>query len=459
MYNSKKRCYQKRGISLIALIITIIVIIILAAIVIGVAMSTPESANKAKFLGDISEIQQDVAIKRAQNLTPSINNEEIDMNTGFTKVFIRKTPGGSREDGWVVNLDNINVKNSTLGNGYNGVSEGSEIVFGEDAPDVYVYDSNGEVYYAKGIRENGSKVYSINYSTNEPENSSIWNFDESTGTIIGYKGGDVTELVVPAFIGGDRVNSIKGDSVGFTGILQGKNIQILTVSNGITEIGDFAFYSSKSVTRVNLPNSVTTLGVCAFSTCLNLTSINLPDSITTIKSTALGTCPKLTSIKIPSGTSIIGPYAFYGTGITSITIPNTVTTIQASAFSGCRSLKSVVIPDSVTDIGDNTFNTCISLEAISIPSGVKSLKTAVFSDCSSLKSVVISEGVTSIVNYAFRGCTSLTSLNIPSTVTSIANYSFYQCSNITEININKAEVSLGGTPPWGATNAHVNWKI
>jgi hypothetical protein len=39
---------EKKGISLIALIITIIVIIILAAIVIGVALNTPESANRAK---------------------------------------------------------------------------------------------------------------------------------------------------------------------------------------------------------------------------------------------------------------------------------------------------------------------------------------------------------------------------------------------------------------------------
>jgi type II secretory pathway pseudopilin PulG len=457
MFDSKKRCYKNKGISLIALIITIIVIIILAAIVIGVAMSTPESANKAKFLGDISEIQHDVAIKRAENLTPAINNEEIDMDAGFTKVLIRKTPGGNQEDGWVVNLDNINVKNSTLGNGYNSVSEGSEIVFGEDAPDVYVYDSNGEVYYAKGIRENGSKVYSINYSTNEPENNSIWNFDEATGTILGYNGGDVTELVVPAFINGVRVNSIKGNSVSYKGILFDKNIQILSISNGITEIGDYAF-SKSNIVKANLPNSVTTLGVCAFSTCLNLSSINLPDSITTIKSTALGTCVKLTSIRIPSGTSVIGPYAFYGTGITDVTIPDTVTTLQSSVFNGCRSLKSVTIANTVTDLGDNTFNNCISLETISIPTGVKTLKTGVLSNCTSLKSVVIPVGVTSIVNYSFTGCTALTSLNLPSTVTSIANYAFYQCTGITQININKAEVSLVGTPPWGAVNAQVHWN-
>ncbi len=58
---------QKKGISLIALIITIIVIIILAAIVIGTALTTPESANRAKFASDMSEVQHAVSVKLADN--------------------------------------------------------------------------------------------------------------------------------------------------------------------------------------------------------------------------------------------------------------------------------------------------------------------------------------------------------------------------------------------------------
>jgi type II secretory pathway pseudopilin PulG len=57
---------NQKGISLIALIITIIVIIILAAIVIGSAVRTPESANWAKFCGNYSEIQSAVATQSAE---------------------------------------------------------------------------------------------------------------------------------------------------------------------------------------------------------------------------------------------------------------------------------------------------------------------------------------------------------------------------------------------------------
>jgi type II secretory pathway pseudopilin PulG len=154
----------EKGISLIALIITIIVIIILAVIVIGGAMNTPESANKAKYLGDLSEVQQAVAIKRAENLMPTINNIEADMNDGFTKITMKRTSTGDTEDGWVVNLNNIGIKNSTLGNGYDEVVENSEIIFGDEAPDVYVYDANGEVYYAKGYKDGNDTIYSQTYT-------------------------------------------------------------------------------------------------------------------------------------------------------------------------------------------------------------------------------------------------------------------------------------------------------
>ena len=58
------------GISLIALIITIIVIIILAAIVIFSGLNTPDRANLAKFVQEISDfrlaVQQDFMNKKAE---------------------------------------------------------------------------------------------------------------------------------------------------------------------------------------------------------------------------------------------------------------------------------------------------------------------------------------------------------------------------------------------------------
>ena len=57
---------RNKGISLIALIITIIVIIILAAIVVGGSLNTPERANWAKFTSDYSNIQEAINIKQTE---------------------------------------------------------------------------------------------------------------------------------------------------------------------------------------------------------------------------------------------------------------------------------------------------------------------------------------------------------------------------------------------------------
>ena len=51
---------RSKGITLIALIITIIVIIILAAIVIGGVFNTPKQASYAKFCSDIATAQEAV---------------------------------------------------------------------------------------------------------------------------------------------------------------------------------------------------------------------------------------------------------------------------------------------------------------------------------------------------------------------------------------------------------------
>jgi type II secretory pathway pseudopilin PulG len=77
---------MEKGISLLALIITIIVIIILAAIVIGSATETPEKAREAKIVSDYTEIKKAVAVKRTQNQMPNINGIKTDKNAGFTKI-------------------------------------------------------------------------------------------------------------------------------------------------------------------------------------------------------------------------------------------------------------------------------------------------------------------------------------------------------------------------------------
>ena len=121
-------------------------------------------------------------------------------------------------------------------------------------------------------------------------------------------------------------------------------IKSTVIPEGITKIGDYAFYYSNGLNAITLPNSLTRIGNYAFSTRTGLTEINIPDGVTSI-----------------------GNYAFYGcTGLTSVTLGSNVTSIGAAAFRGCTGLTEIALPNSVTSIGNSAFYECTGLTNITI---------------------------------------------------------------------------------------------
>ena len=158
-----------------------------------------------------------------------------------------------------------------------------------------------------------------------------------------------------------------------------------TIPQGITSIGDSAFFYCYSLTSVSIPDSVTAIGDSAFFWCSSLTSVSIPDSVTSIGDSAFSYCDSLTSVNIPDSVTSIGDEAFYScSSLTSVNIPDSVTSIGDRAFSYCDSLTSVSIPDSVTAIGNRAFYYCDSLTSVSIPDSVTSIGDYAFGDCSNL---------------------------------------------------------------------------
>jgi hypothetical protein len=167
-------------------------------------------------------------------------------------------------------------------------------------------------------------------------------------------------------------------------------------------------------------------------------TVVIRDGVTNIGDQAFFYCPYLTSITIPNSVTSIGDEAFSGCyGLTSITIPNSVTSIGAEAFSGCNGLISITIPNSVTSIGEKTFYKCDNLTDITIPNSVEYIGNEAFHYCSNLTDITIPNSVTSIGAEAFSGCNGLTSITIPNSVTSIGKLAFYNCYGLTTVtNLN-----------------------
>ena len=152
-------------------------------------------------------------------------------------------------------------------------------------------------------------------------------------------------------------------------------IKTVTIGDGITSIGDYAFSGCSGLTELTLPNSVTSIGESAFAYCSDLEKITVEsgnsrydsrDNCNSIVETETNTL--IVGCKnsiIPNSVTSIGESAFRGcSGLTELTLPNSITSIGEYAFYSCRGLTELTLPNSITSIGDYAFAYCSGLAKI-----------------------------------------------------------------------------------------------
>ncbi len=249
-----------------------------------------------------------------------------------------------------------------------------------------------------------------------------------------------------------------------------KSVTSIVIPEGVTSIGEVAFFDCRCLISITIPSSVTEIGDCAFCHCTSLTSIDIPNSVTKIGSSAFQDCTSLTSIDIPNSVTWIGHSAFNGCkSLTSIDIPNSVTWIGANAFDLCTNLTSIDIPNSVTWIGDIAFTNIGSHLDIYVdkdnpaycdqdgtlfskdlkrlihyykPEGQKEyiIQSEVVEIGPSafegvrLDKLVILEGVEAISRNAFRGA-AISSIVLPVSIKEIGDEAFCGCNELKELHI------------------------
>ena len=168
----------------------------------------------------------------------------------------------------------------------------------------------------------------------------------------------------------------------------GAAITRISVGEGVSSIGELAFYGCGRVTAVTLPSSVTSIGTRAFKDCTALTGVRLPEGLTSIGEAAFESCEKLTSVRLPEGLTAIGSYAFYR---------------------------------------------CSALSSITVPASVRSMGMVVFAYCESLTGAQILCPISKVPDWTFYKCTALTAVSLPDTVTEAGEYTFHECGQLTDI--------------------------
>lgn len=132
----------------------------------------------------------------------------------------------------------------------------------------------------------------------------------------------------------------------------------IVINDGITSIGNYAFYYFTKLQSLSIGSSVTSIGEDAFYFTSALHTVTIPGTVRKIGIRAF-TCSGLTSCTLNPGIQTIDNYAFYNT-----------------------KLKYLVIPDGITIIGECAFNSDSksTLETVTIPQNITIIKTRAFPD-------------------------------------------------------------------------------
>ena len=250
-----------------------------------------------------------------------------------------------------------------------------------------------------------------------------------------------------------------------------KNTDItkVVIEEGVTSIGNYAFYGCSRISEVDLADSVGRIGDSSFSGCNSLTELTLPVGVTSLypasslprtltSITAAKDNPMFTSVDgvlfskdmsillkypasretseyaVPNDVKLIGGYAFYyATSLSKVEIPDSIEEIGFFAFGHCSSLGTADIPRGVKSIGKGGFLGCTCLERAVVPSGITVISDNMFADCTSLVDAKIPEGVTELGVGAFRGCVNLETVTLPESLEIAEAYLFEGCTSMKSV--------------------------
>ena len=369
---TKLKIKQEKGITLIALVVTIVVLLILAGVSISLVLNNNgviSKAKDAKYSTEKGQAQDEVNL--------AINYLQIE---DATSTLTREDKRKILED----ELRKISADSSVSisGSGYKITHKKYDFFVDEDLK----ISSSGKTFDASEWDKKAA-----------PEDIFIWKSDDPNnadyGVVIGYKKNvdNYTILRFPS-----RCTKIDPE--------YSSNIYNDTEDDEAT-VRSY----TKNILKVEMPDTIKELGFGAFSG----SSIHKFDF------------SSLERVELSKSLSKIEPYAFGGCeNLNDIEIPDNIVEIGSSAFIGCKNLKQINLPEGLEEIASAVFSGCRALESITIPEGVKKFDLYAFDGCKNLKQINLPEGLEKIGCHAFYGCESLESITIPESVKTIVQFAF-----------------------------------
>ena len=390
---------NKKGITLVALVVTIVVLLILAGVSLNLLIGNNgimTRAKQARISNDLSSYKEQLAMFISEKKVENSEFYESSLTAGKSNLYYNTK---TSEDEKTIKDIIKDVKDEYL--------DSLEVVKGKLT--VNTKDKNIiKVAQSVGVEPN---PYDIKDGVLQSSDGNLLLMDENGTLTIPNS---VTEIGEGAFSG-------------VTGL------KTIIIPGTVKTISTSAFAFNTTLETVVIEEGVQIIGQQAFNGCSNLKSINLPQSLTKIGHLAFYDCKKIERVTIPRGVRDIGMYAFANcTLLSDAVFENGNDIVSDSCFTNCNNLRTVTIPSTVQTINSTAFNNCLKLDEINLEDnqsyvfGNGILKTAdgtqiVFMTNGLLANISTFEIPNGVTNFGMNiGLyTNIKQINIPSTLESL----------------------------------------
>ncbi len=196
-------------------------------------------------------------------------------------------------------------------------------------------------------------------------------------------------------------------------------------------IGEGTFMGCRSLKRIPMSKRLRVIGKSAFNNC-GATGMNedliLPEGVTTIGEEAFYQCSDSGRLILPQNLKSIGDYAFKKTKFFGdLIIPGSVDSLGNGAFEDSRFKGELIFPGNISYCGTCPFSRS-SLSRVRIMEGVTVITYRAFFRCLNLKEVIFPSTLKEIGKEAFWGGFQLPSITIPRVEGSETTHSEAACA-------------------------------
>ena len=189
------------------------------------------------------------------------------------------------------------------------------------------------------------------------------------------------------------------------------------ISEGITSVGECAFYDFVALEEIEIPDSVTCFDMHSFSGS-GLREINISKYVTNISYMTFVNCDLMQSYKVdPENENYLSK--------DDVLFSKDMSTLISYPLGKVEEEESYVIPNEVVTVEGYAFSRANNLSQVTLGENVKSIGDECFFNCAKLGRVNFNEGLEFIGGGAFQDCPLISEVTFPSTITKIRPLAFY----------------------------------